>query len=107
MSTHVDVPQADGGLFTVEVDDGRATDAMMWSGREARTPTRTGETFEQAPARAAPASRVVPTQPRAAAERPAQIEVDFDVKGQHELGAIIAETGGEANFWVAIHWNRE
>jgi Trypsin-co-occurring domain 1 len=66
VSIYADVPLADGGWFTVEVDDGRQ--------RSAEADRRA---LEQALARAV---GVVLTRLRGAAERPNQIEVEFGVK---------------------------
>ena len=43
---------------------------------------------------------------RSAADWPEQVEVEFAVKLSADANVIIARSGGEANFRVALRWSR-
>jgi hypothetical protein len=43
---------------------------------------------------------------RQLANPPDEIDIEFGVKLHADLGAIIARTGGEANFQIALRWRR-
>ncbi len=105
MPAYLDVPLADGSSFTVEVEEPRGG-AVTRSGRQADTIARAGQTFEQALDRVAPAFNVLVAKLRDAAERPDEVEIEFGLKLSTEMGAIIARTGGEANFRVSVRWSR-
>ena len=105
MTTLLDVPLTDGGSFFVEVDDTR-TGAVTRSGRQTEAVARAGQTFEQAIDRVTPAYKVLLSRLRDAADSPDEVEIEFGVKLNTEVGAIIARTGGEANFRVLVRWSR-
>jgi hypothetical protein len=107
MTRYLDVPLADGSSFTVEVDDGHAGGPVTRSGRQADVVAKAGQTFEEALERVAPAFRTLVGKLRDAAEQPDAIEIEFGLKLSAEMGAIIARSGGEANFRIAVHWTRE
>jgi hypothetical protein len=130
VSTYADVPLADSGSFTVEVNDVRLTGPMTRSGREAlsivvlridgasssgRDDTATGA-CHRLPMREWTAAHHVQVHLEAVLDvltDPEAAQLTGPDRGrvrrhaQHELGAIIGHTGGEADFRAAVHWNRE
>ena len=106
MTTLLDVPLTDGGSFFVEVDDTRSGPVTR-SGRQTEVVVRAGQTFEQAIDRVSPAFNALVAKLRDTVERPDQVEIEFGLKLNTEVGAIIARTGGEANFRVLVRWSRE
>jgi NTP-dependent ternary system trypsin peptidase co-occuring protein len=40
------------------------------------------------------------------AEPPDEIAIEFGVKLSADVGAIIARTGGEANFKISLRWQK-
>jgi hypothetical protein len=105
MTTLLDVPLADGGSFIVEVDETHARPVTR-SGRTTEAVVRGGQTFEQAIERLSPAFAVLFARLRDATERPDEIEIEFGLKLNTEVGAIVARTGAEANFRVVVRWSR-
>jgi hypothetical protein len=103
--TLLDFPLTDGGSFIVEVDDTRSGPVTR-SGRHTEAVVRAGQTFEQAIERVTPAFSALLARIRAVAESPDEVEIEFGLKLNTEVGAIIARTGGEANFRVLVRWSR-
>ena len=66
---------------------------------------RAGQSIEQVLGRVGPAVRGIVSELRAAAEWPDEVEVEFAIKLSADANVIIARTGGEANFRVALRWS--
>lgn len=105
MTVYLDVPLADGSSFTVEVEEPHAG-RLTRSGRQGETIARAGQSFEEALDRVSPAFTVLMAKLRDSAERPDEVEIEFGLKLSTEMGAIIARTGGEANFRICVRWSR-
>src|SRR4051812_45912058 len=101
MTTLLDVPFTDGGSVLVEIDD-RGARPVTRSGRQTDAIVRAEQTFEEAIDRVAPAFNALVTRLRDVAERPEVVEIEFGLKLNTEVGAIIARTGAEANFRVLV-----
>ena len=56
--------------------------------------------------RVGPAVHGVVSELRSSADWPEQVEVEFAVKLSADANVIIARSGGEANFRVALRWSR-
>jgi hypothetical protein len=105
MARVIEVPLAEGGSILVEVDD--ATDEPVLRGRRGPgSPPPLEEPLEQVLAGLGPATRAVLSQLRSLADSPHEIEVEFAVKLTADANIVIARTGGEANFRVALRWTR-
>jgi len=102
MSPLIDFDLRDGGSILVEVDE--VGGALTRGGRAADVVTRAGETLEDVLARVGPAVRGIVTQLRDSTQSPGEVEIEFAIKLSAESGVIIAKTGGEANFRVALRW---
>ena len=61
---------------------------------------------ERMAAAGAMAAPVLMAKVRDVAEGPDEVEIEFGLKLSTEMGAIIARTGGEANFRICVRWSR-
>jgi Trypsin-co-occurring domain 1 len=104
MSTLVSYDLKDGGSVLVEVEDERGP--VMRGGRTDAVVAKATESLEDVVGRIGPAVRGIVTQLREATDWPAEVTVEFSVKLSADSGVIIARTGGEANFKIALRWNR-
>jgi hypothetical protein len=104
MSTLVSYDLKDGGSVLVEVEDERGP--VMRGGRTDSVVAKATESLEDVVGRIGPAVRGIVTQLREATDWPAEVTVEFSVKLSADSGVIIARTGGEANFKIALRWNR-
>ena len=105
MTVYLDVPLAEGGSFTVEVEEPQAG-RVTRSGRATETIAKAGQSFEEALDRVSPAFGVLMAKLRDVADGPDEVEIEFGLKLSTEMGAIIARTGGEANFRICVRWSR-
>ncbi len=104
--THlVELELEDGGSILVEADE-PSRGPMTRGGRGDEVVTRAGESLEQVLGRLGPALRGIVTQLRETADWPDQVDVEFAVKLSTDASVIIARTGGEANFRIALRWAR-
>jgi Trypsin-co-occurring domain 1 len=93
-----------GGSVLVEVEEGSGA---VTRGRPADAVTKAGDNLEEVMGRLGPALRGIVSQLRASADWPDQVDVEFAVKLSTDANVIIARTGGEANFRIALRWTRE
>lgn len=63
--------------------------------------------FETAMAKVRPAASAVIDSLRNMVHSPDEVQVEFGIKMSAEAGAIIASSGLEANFKVALKWKQE
>ena len=101
----VDLPLQDGGSIKVEVDEGPAGPVTR-SARPGEMVSSATETFEQALSGVGPAAQAIIARLRAAAD-PSEVTIEFGIKVSADTGVIVARTGGEANFRVALTWTKE
>jgi hypothetical protein len=104
--TLVDMPLRDGGSVVVEVDQ-VPSGPVTRGGRREDFIVEASQTLEDALDRVAPAFRALVERLRALAEHPDEINVSFGLSISTEVGAIIARTGGEANFAISLTWSRQ
>jgi hypothetical protein len=64
-----------------------------------------GESLEQVLGQLGPGVKGIVSQLRAAADWPDEVEIEFGVKLSADANVIIARTGGEANFRIALKWS--
>jgi Trypsin-co-occurring domain 1 len=105
--TLVDMPLRDGGSVVVEVDGAQPPGPVTRGGRREEFIVEAGQTLEDALDRVAPAFRSLVDRLHALAEHPDEINVQFGLRINTEVGAIIARTSGEANFTISLRWTRE
>jgi len=101
----------EGGAVLVEVADAvsaRDPDAPVTrGGRVDDLVTDAGGTLEHALDQLGPVVKGVVTKLREAADWPDEVEVEFSIKLSADANVIIARSGGEANFRIALRWARE
>ena len=102
----VEMPLREGGSFVVEVEEG-PRGAVTRGGRREELLVEAGQTLEDALERVEPALRALVDRLRDIAQRPDEISVTFGLSLSADLGALIARTGGEANFSISVTWSRE
>ncbi len=93
-----------GQSILVEVDDDRGG-RVMRGARPADAVVDAGTSLERVLSGLGPAIKGIVSQLHAAAERPAEIEIEFGIKLSVDANVIIARTGGEANFRIALKWS--
>lgn len=106
MSELVEYELADGSRVLIEVEQLR-TGPVTRGGRAEDVVTKAESTLEHALRRIGPVTAAAFAQLRDVAEPPDEIDIEFGVKLSADLGAIIARTGGEANFKISLRWRRE
>ena len=103
MERYVEFPTADGRSVLVQVStdfDGPVTRG----GRSGEMIQRAQRTFEDAVGRIQPAVQAVIDQLGSLAHRPSEVSVEFALVLHAEAGAVIAQTGANANFTVRLTW---
>lgn len=106
MSELVEYELADGTRVLVEVEETRVAGPVTRGGRRLEEVVKADGTLEQALRRIGPVTVAAFDQLRQLADPPDEIDIEFGVKLHADLGAIIARTGGEANFQIALRWRR-
>jgi len=102
----LELPLRAGGSVVVDVDEGQRGPVTR-GGRREEIVIEAGQTFEDAIDRVTPAFRALVERLRDLAERPDEIEVNFGLSLSADFGAIVAKTGGQANFSVSLKWSRQ
>ena len=105
MSELVEYELADGTRVLVEVEETHVGPVTR-GGRGLDEIVKADGTLEQALRRIGPVTVAAFDQLRQLANPPDEIDIEFGVKLHADLGAIIARTGGEANFQIALRWRR-
>ena len=105
MSELVEYELDDGTRVLIEVEE-RDTGPVTRGGRGGDLVKRADGTLEQALRRIGPVTAAAFAQLRDMAEPPDEIDIEFGVKLSADVGAIIARTGGEANFKISLRWRR-
>jgi hypothetical protein len=100
-----------GGSVFVEVeaslgDTGTVTRGLARPGA-GEVAERASETLEAALGRVQPAAAAIVARLRHLEDAPDEIEVEFGIQLSAQLGAIVAQTAGEANFSVRLRWKRD
>jgi hypothetical protein len=107
--TLVEFPLQAGGTVVVEVAErGSFLDGERTRGLgSTHVAQRATETFEAAFSRVRPAAEAVVDGFRNLADSPDEIEVEFGIRLNAEVGAIVAQASGEANFTIKLRWTRQ
>jgi hypothetical protein len=98
--------KTDGGPILVEVTEPGAG-SVTRGGRAGALVVEAGESLDRVLGRLGPVITGVVAELRAAGDWPDEVEVEFAVKLSADSNVIIARTGGEANFRIALKWTRE
>lgn len=94
----------DGGVVLVEVEE---VAGVTRAGRGERVLADARETFESAFAQVKAAASIALDQFARLPSRPDEVELKFGVKLDTQVGAIIAQTGAQAQFEVALRWQKD
>jgi Trypsin-co-occurring domain 1 len=105
MADLVEFELEDGSSVLIETEDVTSRPVMR-GGHAAELVSKADETFEQALGRVGPTSAAIVERFRGMAQQPDEVEIEFGIKINAEVGAIVAKTSGEANFRIAVRWKR-
>jgi hypothetical protein len=103
----VEFPMENGDVLLVEVDDAMSSGTTLRGGHGTDMVERAQLTYEQAVDRIKPAAESIVHRIRRIAEPPDVISVEFGIKLNANIGAILASTSAEAQFTLKLTWNRE
>jgi hypothetical protein len=99
-----------GGSILVSSETGAVGSAPVTRGLrdvEGEIVERASETFESALAQVEPAAQSLVARFRDLPHGPQSITIEFGVSLHAKVGAIIAETSGDANFKVSLTWHHD
>jgi hypothetical protein len=104
VSTFLDVELAEGGSVLVEIEseDG----PVLRGGRRQPEVVQAGRTLEAVLAELGPTAQAIVSRLRTLAQSPDEIQVEFGIKLNASARLVVAQSGGEANFRVALRWAR-
>ncbi|WP_322508978.1 CU044_2847 family protein [Anaerolinea sp.] len=105
MKRIVAFPLEEGGEIYVEVED--ETSGYEPLSRGAEEIRKAGKTFETALEQIRPIAQGILKKLRSLHEAPDEIEVEFGLSLNAEVGAVIASSGVEANYKVTLTWKKE
>jgi hypothetical protein len=103
----VEFPMENGDVLLVEVDDPMISGTTLRGGHGTDMIERAQLTYEQAVDKIKPAAESIVQRIRRIAEPPDVISVEFGIKLNANIGAILASTSAEAQFTLKLTWNRE
>ena len=106
MSELVEYELQDGTRVLIEVEERGTGPVTRGGGRGGDLIKQADSTLEQALRRIGPTTAAAFAQLRDMAEPPDEIAIEFGVKLSADVGAIIARTGGEANFKISLRWQK-
>src|SRR5262245_28695589 len=104
MGRLLELDVADGGSILVEVDE--PEERLTRGGRPGEVITKAGETLEEVLGQLGPVVQGIVSQIRANAEWPDEVQIEFAVKLSADANVIVARSGAEANFRIALTWSR-
>lgn len=104
MSPLVSFDSDDGHRVLVEVEDLSDGGRVMRGARAADAVVDAGTSLEHTLAGLGPTIDSLVTQVRSAAHLPDEIELELGVRLSADANLIIARSGGEANFRIAMKW---
>ena len=99
MSDYVELPIGDGEFLRVEV----GTEGLVRAGAGEML-GRTAERFDEVMSQVIRLGRDTVQRARSAAEPPDGIDVELGLKLTAKTGFVVAESSGEAQFKVTLHW---
>ena len=103
----VEFPLEDGTTILVEVEVSEEPGMIPAARGEPGAPEKAHQTFEAALDKIRPAAQTIIKKLRALHDPPDEIEVEFGLKLNAQVGAFIAAAGTEANYKVTLTWKRE
>jgi Trypsin-co-occurring domain 1 len=106
MSELLEFKSDQGGVVLVEVAE-LPGGPVTRGGRSRAAVLEAGESLERVLGQVGPVVKGIVSELRAAADWPAEVEVEFAVKVSADSNVIIARAGGEANFRISMRWSRE
>ncbi|GAA4639841.1 hypothetical protein GCM10023196_103060 [Actinoallomurus vinaceus] len=108
MGRLVEFPLEDGGTVVIAVTDvPTCDDGPVLRGIDGgRVVEQAQRTFEEAIDQIRPAAQALVARLRALADPPDEMHITFGLDLHVKAGAIIAETGADANFAVELTWRR-
>lgn len=96
---------ADGGTVYIDVEDSSAP--ITRGVHQGALVTEAGETLERALSQLGPVVRGIVSQIRNVADAPDELEVEFNIRFSADASLIIARSGAEATFRIALRWASE
>lgn len=107
MTTLLEVGLGDGRTVLLEVEGEAGGPALRGGKSVGTTVVEAGKTLDAVLGDLGSMTRAMVKRLRAVEDAPHEIEVEFNVKLTAEANVVIARTGGEANFRVAMRWSPE
>jgi hypothetical protein len=113
--THlVEFPLHDGGAIQVEIaapedraDAPSEGQGLVPAARGEAVAKKAHQTFEAALDKIQPAAEVIIQKLRYLSDAPDTIQVEFGVKMNAEVGAVVASASAEAHYKINLTWQRE
>jgi hypothetical protein len=106
VSTLLEVETGQGSAVFVEVEDKAPEGPAFRGGRSADSVVKAGESLQQVLAGLGPTIRDIAAELRGAIDGPDEVEVEFAARLSADANLIIARTGAETNFRVALKWSK-
>jgi hypothetical protein len=104
----VEYPLESGGYISIEIEEFEPESAISRAGRDERgIPEKAAITFEEALDKIKPAASTILKKFRDLSDKPSEVQVEFGLKMNASVGAIISSGGIEANFKVSLKWIKE
>ncbi len=107
MKRMIEFPLEDGSTILVEVDEPEPQDGIVQAARPDEVFQKAQQTFEQALDTVKPAASTIIKKLRSLQDPPHEIEVEFGLKMNAQVGAFVAAAGIDANYTVTLKWKRE
>ena len=104
-NSYIEFPLEDGTFIVVEVPENEGYGSWRDPSGEGAL-AKAVNTLEQAIDKVKPAAEIVLSKFANLAERPTEIEIEFGLKLNAQVGAIIASGSVEANYVVKLKWKR-
>ncbi len=103
----VEYPLQGGGSINVEVDEIVPEGGIVPVARPGEIAVKASETLEEALSKIKPAAQSIITQLRSLHDVPDEVCVEFGIKLNAAVGALLASAGVEANYKVTLKWTKK
>ncbi|MGH7847309.1 MAG: CU044_2847 family protein [Candidatus Binatia bacterium] len=107
MKQLVEFPLEGGGSIVVEVEGAAGGPGVVRGGRPGEIIDQAKQSFETALEKLKPAAAAIIAKLRDLSEPPDEIEVEFGIKLNADVGVILASAGAEANYTVTLTWRHK
>jgi len=109
MTHFVEFELSDGTTIAIESDDQmhRAAGPVPVSSSHGKIIEKATCTFEEAILKVKPIAESIINQVNRLSKPADEVSVEFGLKLDGSIGSVIAKTGGEANFKIALKWVKE